>query len=385
MHPTVGLDAHHLARPEGNRTYVLNLLAGFARTGALARGPSVRAYAPTSAVIAPAAGLEVAAPGDALLRRAWSRAALSAWLQARDRLAVWHAAWWAPPGPARLVLTLHDVLFATRPELFGRVQGPRLRALVPGALRRAARVIVSSATTRDALLEAYPRLDPGRVRLVRFGIDLARFSPAPAPGDAARRLAAGVPAGREYVLGVGRPDPRKDLPGLMIALARARPSGDGPLLVLAGPHRAAAPDLAGAAEVAGLPPGRLVVVSEPDEAALAALYRGCAAFAFPSLAEGVGAPVLEALACGAPVVCSSDPALVEVAGGAALLVAPGDRAALAGALDALLAGRAGRSPAGPEIAAGWSLEAMARGTADVYREVLGALPDRAAACDSGRP
>lgn len=367
--PIVGLDAHHLARPEGNRTYVLNLLTGFARTGALARGPRVRAYAPSAAAIAATPGLEVTRPGDALLAHAPARAALALWSQARGRVDAWHAAWWAPPGPARLVLTLHDVLFATRPELFGRAQGLRLRALVPEAVGRAARVIVSTAATRDALLEAYPRVNPARVRLVRFGIDLRTFTAAPAPDDAARRLAAGVPE-RPYVLSVGRPDRRKDLPGLMIALARARPGGDGPLLVLAGPHRDAGPDLAGAAERAGLPPGRLVVVSDADEATLAALYRGCAAFAFPSLAEGVGVPVLEALACGAAVVCSRDAALVEVAGGAAVHVTPGDRAALTDALDAALETPGHPTPRGPDVASGWSLEAMAEGTAAVYREVL---------------
>lgn len=366
----VGLDAHHLARPEGNRTYVLNLLVGFGRTGALSRGPRVRAYAPSAAPPLEAPGLDVVRPGDALLGSAAGRAVLAPWLQVRDRLRVWHAAWWAPPGPARLVLTIHDVLFATRPELFGRAQGARLRALVPGALRRAARVIVSSAATRDALLQAYPRVDPARVRLVRFGIDLARFTPAPAADDVERRRAVGVPAGRDYVLAVGRPDPRKDLPGLMRALARARPASDGPLLVLAGPLRAAAAALGGEAEAAGLAAGRLVLASDVDEATLAALYRGCAAFAFPSLAEGVGAPVLEALACGAPVVCTRDPALVEVAGGAAVHVAPGDRGALADALDAVLAGRERPAVAGPEAARGWSLEGMAEGTAAVYREAL---------------
>lgn len=364
----VGLDAHHLARPEGNRTYALNLLEGLRRTGALADGPRLVAYAPEGAWPA-GAGVEVRAPGDALLARAWTRLPLAAWLQARDRLDVWHAAWFAPPGPARLVLTIHDVLFATRPDLFDRARGALLRALVPRALARAARVIASSATTRQALLATYG-LDPGRVRLVRFGIDLARYRPDATPDDPALRRAAGVPAGATYVLAVGRPDRRKDLPGLMLALARARPGAGDPLLVLAGPLRAAAADLAGQAEVAGLPPGRLVVVSDPDEATLAALYRGCAAFAFPSLAEGVGAPVLEALACGAPVVCSRDPALVEVAGGAAVHVAPGDRAALADALDAVLAGRERPPVAGPEVAREWSLEGMARGTADVYREAL---------------
>lgn len=368
----VGLDAHHLARSEGNRTYVVNLLAGFARTGVLAGGPCVRVHVPASlaACVPRGAGLEPRPVSDALLGRSITRLPLVTWLQARDRLDLWHAAWYAPPGPARLVLTIHDVLFATRPELFGRPQGLRLRALVPRALARATRVIVSSSATRDALLGAYPRVADA-VRLVRFGIDLERFRPERDPQDDARRLAAGVPPGRDYVLSVGRPDRRKDLPGLMAALARARPAATDPLLVLAGPHREAAPRLLQAAALAGLAPGRVVIVSDPDEAVLAALYRGCAAFGFPSLAEGVGVPVLEALACGAPVVCSNDPALVEVAGGAALLVAPGDRAALAAALDALLSGRGPPPSAGPAVARRWSLEDMAAGTAGVYREALG--------------
>jgi glycosyltransferase involved in cell wall biosynthesis len=368
---SVGLDAHHLARSEGNRTYVLNLLAGFARTGVLAGGPRVLVHAPESLVacVPPGPGLEVRPVPDALFGRAITRVPLVSWLQRRERLDLWHAAWFAPPGPARLVLTVHDVLFATRPELFGRLQGLRLRTLVPRALARAARIVVSSRATLDALVATYPRVAPA-VRLVRFGIDLARFRPEPEADDDAQRRAAGLPPGRDYVLSVGRPDRRKDLPGLMAALATARPQATDPLLVLAGPHREAAPRLHAAVRRAGLSPGRVVIVSDPDEARLAALYRGCATFAFPSLAEGVGVPVLEALACGAPVVCTTDPALVEVAGGAALLVAPGDRAALAAALDAALSG-CRPDVAGPAVARAWSLEEMAIGTARVYREALG--------------
>lgn len=364
----VGLDAHHLARPEGNRTYVLNLLRGLGRTGALAGGPALRAYVPMGVSAPGGPGIEHRPVSRALFDRAWTRVPLVPWLQVRDRLRVWHAAWYAPRGAARLVLVLHDVLFATHPHLFDGVTALRLRTLVPRALRRAARVVVSSAATRDALLGAYPWLAPERVTLVRFGIDLARFRPEPAPDDVARRAAAGLAADRPYVLSVGRPDRRKDLPGLMAALARARPGRGGPPLVLAGPHGDAREALARDAVAAGLDETRLVVVADADEATLAALYRGCAAFGFPSLGEGVGAPVLEALACGAPVVCSTDPALVEVAGDAALKVAAGDRAALADALDAALSGRAPSS--GPTVARAWSLEAMAEGTAAVWREVL---------------
>lgn len=363
MSALVGVDAHHLARPEGNRAYARTLLLGLARVEL--DGLRVVAYGDPAAVSAVAPTLP--ARRLPLAARAALRVALGVpWVQRRDRPALWHAAWTvAPWAPAPLALVVHDVLFATHPELFSRRAGLRLRALVAAAARRAARVLVPTRATRDALRRWLPDLDPGRLALVPLGLDLETFRP---DGPAA-------PAEAPYVLAVGRPDRRKGLLELARAFARVRhPRAR---LVVAGPLGPAADRLRREAGRAGLAPERLQLVLGPDDAALAALYRGAVALAFPSRAEGVGLPVLEALACGARVVASRLPAVVEVleplapdglARGRAALVPVGDEAALAAALEVAL--EAGR-PGGPAELALPDAAGLARATLGVWRDALG--------------
>lgn len=357
---TVGVDAHHLARPEGNRAYVRTLLLGLDQL----RPDDLRvvAYGDPSAVAAVAPRVE--AKPLPLAARAALRVPLGVpWVQRRDRPALWHAAWTvAPWASAPLALVVHDVLFATHPELFSRRAGLRLRALVAAAARRAARVLVPTRATRDALRGWLPDLDPARVAVVPLGLDLTTFRPdGPAPDVVA-----------PYILAVGRPDRRKGLPELVRAFARVRhPRAR---LVLAGPLGPAAATLRADAARAGL--HRLELVDGPDDAALAGLYRGAVALAFPSRAEGVGLPVLEALACGARVVASRLPAVVEVleplapdglAGGRAALVPAGDEAALVRALEVAL--EAGRPPAPAELALP-DAAGLARATLTVWRDAL---------------
>jgi glycosyltransferase involved in cell wall biosynthesis len=260
------------------------------------------------------------------------------------------------------VLTVHDVLFASNPALFDRRLGVRLRLTVGRAVRRAARILVPTATTRAALLTAYPFVDPRRVRLVPLGIDMEVFQPEP-------RAEVELHAGGPYVLSVGRPHPRKNLGILMAALAVARPELR---LVLAGPHRDAEAGLLALARDAGLGTERVTVVADVSDADLAALYRSCSVFCYPSLGEGFGLPALEALACGAPTVISRDPALREVCGDAATAVDARDPQALARAIDAAVNddARARARQEGPARAAGFTLEAMASKTLEVYEELL---------------
>ena len=230
------------------------------------------------------------------------------------------------------VVTLHDLHFERDPSAMGVLDRLTFKAVVPRAARRADQVLaVSERTKRDAI-ELYA-LPADKITVTPHGVD-----PAFGPGD-------GTHDG--YVLFVGAVQERKD------PLAAAEAARDAGLpLVVVGPEKepALARELrARGADVRGW-------VEKPE---LAALYRRAAALLLPSRYEGFGVPVLEAMASGTPVVLSDDPALREVAGGAA---APDVATALAE--------RERYSRLGLERAAEFSWERSARITAEVYRKVL---------------
>jgi glycosyltransferase involved in cell wall biosynthesis len=349
--PRVGIDAHFLSRPEGNRTYVLSLLRALARAGSRDRFELV-VYATDPAQGASLLGEDAAAfrweglPRSALLRFA----AGVPRVQRQGRLDLWHATFVAPRGPARLVLAVHDALALVRPELLPARTRAKLRLLLAPSIRRARAVVVP---TRAVASELEALGLGARARVVPIGVDDRIFFP-PSATDGPEGEAEG------YVLHVGRADPRKRIPLLLRAFARA---GRG-RLVLAGPL-----------EGARLEGPRVAVVSSPDERSLAELYRGARALVFASAGEGLGLPVLEALASGTPVIATAIPPVLEVAGDAALALVPPDdepalAAALARAFDLGPAERAALARRGLERARAFSLDAMARGTEEAWRAAL---------------
>jgi glycosyltransferase involved in cell wall biosynthesis len=231
---------------------------------------------------------------------------------------------------------VHDVSFVRHPEWFTFRDRAVLNAGVRASVGRAARVLVPSRHARDELC-ALLGVSPERVVVTPEGVD-PRFSPCDTGGEDAERLLHRLGIRRRYVLALGNLQPRKNVAALVEAWALLLGAGRdaGRRLVVAGGFRGrrdGAPALAVAAGIGD----RVVFPGYVPEAHLPALYSAAELFVFPSLYEGFGLPVLEAMACGAPVACAGATALPEVAAGAAALFDPSDPRDMAAVLGALIA------------------------------------------------
>jgi glycosyltransferase involved in cell wall biosynthesis len=267
------------------------------------------------------------------------------------------------------VTTIHDLNYKLVPDTHFGMRGLGMRLLVPLAARRSRRVIVDSESTRKDLQEHLST----PVDKVDVAPLAARVPPDPAATaevDLRARLGLGD---RALVLSLSAKRPHKNLPRLLRAVAALEP-GRRPVLVVPGyptPHEEELRLLAGElgiAELVRMPPW----LSAPD---LEGLYRAAACMVFPSLYEGFGLPVLEAMARGVPVACSRRSSLPEVAGDAALLFDPEDVDAIRAAMESLLTDveLAGRlRDAGRERAALFTWERTAELTVASYRRALGA-------------
>jgi glycosyltransferase involved in cell wall biosynthesis len=239
-----------------------------------------------------------------------------------------------------LVVTVHDLAVLRHPETFNRWTRTYSRLTVPRVLGAARRVIAVSEFTRDELVRVL-RLPAERIRVVPNGVG-PPFSPD------------GPAASGDYVLTVGTLEPRKNLARLADAARRA----DVELRVVGARGW-------GGVEARG---NGVRWLGEVADGELAELYRGAACVAYPSLYEGFGIPVLEAMACGTPVVTSLGGATEEVAGGAAVLVDPLDPAAIAAGIAEAAARRAELGRRGLERARAFGWAEAARATLEVYRE-----------------
>ena len=258
--------------------------------------------------------------------------------------------------PVPTVATLHDLI----PLRFGDTAARRAWRWRLAALRRATRVIVySEATARDAAELA--GVEPDRIRVIPNGVG-ATFRPgAPAPVN-------GLPS--KYLLYVGGLDPRKDIGGLLRAasLALAGQAGVGLVVLTQDPWEI----WADAVRESGLN-GRVIRLhADLDLSRLADLYRGAVAYFSASRYEGFGFPLLEAMACGTPVVAYGHSSHAEIVREGGVLVPDGDEGALAEAVRRVLSDatwRATLSVGALRDAARFSWERAARDTIDVYREI----------------
>ena len=280
-----------------------------------------------------------------------------------DRLAggpdLVHASGGAVPATALpLVATVHDLAWRHDPG-HSTARGRRLFEAWLDDARGADLVVCPSQATRSDLCAV--GFDDDRIRVVPLGADPVSVAP-----DAVTALRAEHGLEGPFVLWVGTAEPRKNLATLVDAMVRIP---DVPL-VLVGP-RGWNED---AARVTAPLGDRARIIGRVDEAAKHAWYAAADVFCLPSLLEGFGLPVLEAMGHGTPVVTSAGTATAEVVGDAGLVIDPTDADALAGALagvlaDPDLAERLGG--AGRRRAADMTWEAAAEATVAVYREVLG--------------
>jgi glycosyltransferase involved in cell wall biosynthesis len=246
-------------------------------------------------------------------------------------------------GPVRsavpVVVTVHDLAVLRHPGTFNQWTRRYSRLVVPRVARAARRVIAVSEFTRSEIVEL-------------LGVPVERIDVIPnAVGPPF--VADGPAAEGEYVLAVGTLEPRKNLAAAQRAAQR-----------LGVPLRVAGAKGWGAVQVDGW----LGRVSDDE---LAALYRGAQCLVYPSLYEGFGIPVLEAMACGTPVVTSAGGATEEVAGGAAVLVDPRDPAAIAAGIEEAAARHDELRGRGLERSAKFTWERVTGETRAVYERVAG--------------
>ena len=325
---------------------------------------------------APRAGLVAVAPRRRPPRLVWEQTGLPHRLRSLG-VDVHHAPHYTMPEHTRVpcVVTVHDLSFFEAPEWHQRSKVLLFRRAITVATRRAGALVVPSRATAEELARWCTVAAP--VVVAHHGVDLDRFGPAePSPGADAATLAAVDPRladGSPYLLFVGTLEPRKDVPTLVRAFAAVAGRRPEARLVLAGGAGWGAEAVGRAVEASGLG-DRVVRTGYVPDGAVPALLRGAVAAVYPALYEGFGLPALEALACGTPLVTTTGSAMEEVAGTAAVLVAPGDVGSLAGALEAALEGR-GTDPArrrqGLAVAAGHTWAASAARHLEAYRLAAG--------------
>lgn len=254
---------------------------------------------------------------------------------AADRLDLLHVQAIAPPVSfVPVVATIHDICYEFHPELFERSEARQLRIAIRRTARTARRVVAVSETTKRDISAVYG-VPPEKIDVSHNGVDLKRFHPQRSETEKGILERYGIEA--PYVLAVGNLQPRKNLVRLIDAfvhLKRVRPKLPCRIVVV-GKAAFRHSEIFARARECGIG-DQIVFTGYVSDGDLPALYRGAVAFAYPSLYEGFGLPVAEAMACGVPVLTSDRGSLPEVVGDAALIVDPESTHAIARGLSRIL-------------------------------------------------
>ena len=370
--PTIGIDARKL-KDYGIGSYVRNLLE------AIGRHPDSEAYRfRIYSRASDGADLPDLPPRFEIVHDdspGYSVAELTSlpWRLRRDRLDLFHATHYVLPPlwKTRAVVTIHDIIHLLYPQFLpNRAALFYARYMIRRALTRADRIITVSHNTRSDLVN-YFRVPSSRIEVIYNGVS-RRFRPDVAAEEKAR-VASLLGIRTPYMLFLGGEKPHKNVQNVIRAFAKARREASlSHALVLAGPmptNPARITALISALEMgdAVVRPG---VIDDED---LPGLYAGADVFLYPTLYEGFGLPVVEAMASGTPVLTSSTSALQEIAGGYACLVNPMDVDAIADGITLLATNEAERrrlSALGLKRAGDFSWDRAAARTLEVYASAL---------------
>jgi len=338
MSMNVGIDSHSAEREgEGNSTYCRGLVSALVDDSGVddftlfAADPAHVFYGSLkgggrSRVVRVAQGAGIARLAFAL-----------GWAATRSRVDCLHTQYFAPLGHrGPLVLTVHDLGYLHVPEAFPRGLRVALRVLVPWSVARATHIITDSEFSRQDIVGRYG-VGANRITVIPAAA-LGTFRPS--PPDATTKVLSRYDLKPGFVFSLGRLNRRKNLSRLIHACTLLRDRGMGKLqLVIAGKPDFGAQVVLAQAHNRGQD-GTVRWVGLLPEKDLSAFYSGAAAFVYPSLFEGFGLPILEAMACGAPVVASNRAAMPELLGDAGLLVDPEDVQTMADSIAQIIDDRA---------------------------------------------
>jgi glycosyltransferase involved in cell wall biosynthesis len=291
----------------------------------------------------------------------------------RDNLSIVHCQYVLPPLiSCKTVVTIHDILFESHPEYFPEVHRKLLKFFIPFSAKRANRIISVSEFTKKQIIKYYG-IPEKKISVIHEGAS-NKFAPV-SDKDLIASVLSKYGVKKKYILFVGRIEPRKNIIGLLKAFEYIKKRGNKDLcLVIVGNQDRIFQENALFDKIKEMQiESDIVFTGGVSENELPVLYNSAEVLVYPAFAEGFGLPVLEAMACGTPVITSNTTSLPEVVGEAAILVNPYSTEEIGQAIGKILDNdnlRQELIDRGLQRAENFSWEEAAKKTIEVYKEVL---------------